>query len=72
MTPLHLEILMHYFVSGTMFPRSTPTITEYQGHLVELGLLDTELSVTEKGKLWIERVLNTPMPVQKWVWEDKL
>lgn len=80
LTPLHLEILIHYHASPHVFPRSSQCSDNYTRHLVSLGLLENAgvdvfdgckapFQLTEKGRAWLERVLSTPMPKQAWVWE---
>jgi len=34
--------------------------------LVEEGLITTGFDATERGKIWVEQVLRTPLPVQVW------
>lgn len=73
MTPLHLEILMHHYVSPTPFRATGEVIAQYTQNLIDMGLLRCEthcILTTDKGKAWFERVLNTPMPTQKWVWSE--
>jgi len=72
-TPCHLEILMHYYVSPTVYPQhDAPAVIEYTQWLVDNGVLESHLDgesgyeVTEKGKAWIDLILATPMPVMKW------
>ena len=71
LTPLHLEILMHYNCSNNFFRASNQTIIEFHNDLVKLNLLDINNGyfITDKGKVWLEHILETPMPVQEWVWE---
>lgn len=74
LTPLHLEILIHHFVSPEPFSRNSETSRSYSDELIELGLLETGAStgifcITDKGKAWLEHVLETPMPTMKWTWE---
>lgn len=70
MTPFHLEILLHYFSSGGDFPRQGPVLDDCRSELIEWGLLtEFPYKVTDKGDAWLHKVLYTPMPTQKWVWE---
>lgn len=74
LTPLHLEILMHYYVSPDPFRDDSEGIRSYRQYWVEVGCLSRcdDLSgycVTEKGRAWLRKALSTPMPTQKWVWE---
>lgn len=74
LTPIHLEILIHHFVSPEPFSRNSDTIQEYHNDLLGLELLETGAStgifcVTDKGKAWLEHILETPMPTMKWTWE---
>lgn len=77
MTPLHLEILLHYYISPDPFPRKSATISQYTEDLSAKQLLKqsafnpTVFKVTERSELWIKRALETPLPVQRWVWEDE-
>lgn len=74
LTPLHLEILLHHFVSTVAFRHDNECVQNARNDLMTLELLDSyEASgfflVTDKGKAWLEHVLATPMPTHKWVWE---
>mgnify|MGYP001171530968 CR=1 FL=1 len=74
LTPLHIKILLHYYVTFEPFSPDTETFRSYREFWIASGCLeyeggDTPYVVTGKGKAWLERVLSTPMPTQKWVWE---
>lgn len=73
MTPLHIEILMHYYTRGGHPPMLTPTWYEYRDHLERTwGLIEPDthsdcFHVTEKGSVWINAILSVPFPKQVWV-----
>ena len=74
LTPLHVEIIMHHYISPGSFRADTETIRSYRQYWIEEGCIEynggeTTYVVTDKGKAWIEKILSTPMPTQKWVWE---
>lgn len=68
LTPLHLEILSHHL------NKEDGNIQICTNELTNLGLLEFDnasgfYSITDKGKAWLEHVLETPMPTMKWTWE---
>ena len=76
MTPLHLEILMHYYTRGVDYEHLTnETVREYLRHHLQDGIMEQETDgtmvrayrVTEKGRVWIEHILNLPYPQHAWV-----
>lgn len=74
LTPLHLEIIMHHYISRSPFRNDTEAIRSYRQYWIEEGCIEPldgnqAYGVTDKGVAWIEKALSTPMPVQKWVWE---
>lgn len=72
-TPLHMEILFHYWVHGQEpFPRRSQVIQDYTDELKADGILRPfpgceYLGVSEKGRRWIYMILETPYPVEQWV-----
>ena len=67
--PLHLELMIHYFVSDEPFDRiSAPAVQDCLGQLERYGLLDSNeapgaYSVTDKGAAFVERLCRTELPV---------
>jgi hypothetical protein len=71
MTPLHLEILLHYMSGiGDYSPKSEVSM-EFTLQLESWGLIDRSgiPGVTLKGSAWLNRALQTPLPTLKWTWE---
>ena len=78
MTPLHMIILIE--CNGSETPGvnikteiwNSPAAQEYRREMSEMGLIygHNLPRITEKGKAWLDKALSTPMPVQKWVFED--
>ena len=74
MTPLELEILLHYYRTPGYPPgRSESEVSATkmwvkQGMLKELTAWDpyNELRITPRGKCLIEEILATPFPIQTW------
>jgi len=77
MTPLHIELMIHYYTSSAEFKRiEAPACSEYAKQLVGWGLLeDSENKVrisnssvvasyqsTPRGKAFVEMLCNTPLP----------
>lgn len=75
MSLLHLEILMHYIGSRDLFPRDSVWIQHCHDEHEKAGLLSCEggvlYSITDKGRVWLEKAASTPLPVQKWVFETE-
>jgi hypothetical protein len=73
-TPLHLTLLIHiYGVAGPIPNREFPAQRQYLEELAELGLIgmnlmdhDSPATITERGKVYLDMVLSTPLPIQKW------
>lgn len=77
-TPLHLQIALHYHVSGDgQWPMlHVPIHRQYANDLKEAGLLRSENGLlagpvvgyekTDGLAVWIEAILATPFPVLKW------
>jgi len=76
MTPLHLGILLHHYANPSPYPHRSMAADEYAEDLAKWGMMvhkDADefcMRVTPKGVAWLERVLETPMPVQRWVWDE--
>ena len=77
LTPLHLRILLHCYVSPPDVPYSHGiVIAEYQSHLIEMDLLQYKHpdhiipTVTPRGKAHIQQLLSLPLPQQAWVGAD--
>jgi len=79
-TPFVFDILVHYYVSVGPYDRNrNPSAIEAaEKYLVGAGLLEaaapydqenfkSKYKATDKGAFWIDAVLNTPLPVPKWV-----
>lgn len=77
MAPLHLLLMLHYYVHKHPYPKASVTSAEYESELAASGLLtrhdsaneDGSYSITPKGEAWVEKALATPMPTQKWGYE---
>jgi len=68
MTPLHLEILLHYFYSPEPFKFKLEA-SEYCLDLFKQGLLDSfkhtssdPIKITAKGKAHVRQLLNLELP----------
>lgn len=72
-TPYVLELVIHHHCSYDLFPRweaplYNPTIDELIAEgILERGDDGAPYHTTEKGKAWIEMLLATPFPEQKWI-----
>lgn len=77
-TPLHLNILLHYYAKSEPYAvekpnhaRSEATL-QYTSELVSLGLMERDeiapsgYICTPKGCVYVEALLNLPLPIQKW------
>lgn len=75
LTPLHLQIFLHYFVSQEEWPMlHSPTHGEYAEKLVREGLLEhrwhepgASYRATEMGRAHVEALTRVPFPVCKWI-----
>ena len=71
LTPLHIEIMLHYACTSSPFPRlGAPACAEYAQQLYVEGLLMDDgagFKATDKGKAWIHYLCEVPFPIQQWV-----
>jgi len=74
-TPLHIEVLIHCYVSGTAHPRfSAPAVQSAINELLDEKAIEWNAEskdthayqTTEKGHAWVKAICNTPPPVQCW------
>ena len=75
-TPLHLEIFIHHYISDTPFPRDSDVVRWYRDDLLNEGFLEIRNNIyipTEKGLIWLDKILETPypIPVLKWGYKEK-
>lgn len=74
MTPLHMMILLECNITGSGENMKWDIWVSEAGKKAKndlngWGLIDGMRHITDKGSIWLERALDTPMPVQKWVFE---
>jgi len=76
MTPLHIRLMLHYYAIASEYePLEAKATQEYLTELVNDGLLKYRVpndytnsyEATERGKIWVQMILNTPYPQQEWV-----
>lgn len=74
-TPLEIDILLHYYITTTDYHSPSNAATEFIEALVRLNMLkeyqagvDSYYGITERGKFFLEYILDTPMPIQKKKW----
>ena len=65
MTPLHIEIMLHYSYTDTPFKNwQAPAQREYIKNLCESRMLKGALlqyTITDKGRAYVERLLAIPI-----------
>lgn len=74
LTPLHLEIVLHYYARAEdMVNLDAPAVQGYAMHLISEGILQSgskhegcSLTVTPKGAFWLMSLLSVPFPEQIW------
>ena len=74
LTPLHLEIVLHYYSRTIDMENSNaPATSEYVKHLLREGILEdtnghgpTSYKVSAKGEYWLMSLLSVPFPYQSW------
>lgn len=76
MTPLHLELMLHYYACREKFPREhAPAVVSYTAELIEQGLLretggpldEARYCATEKGRAYVIALCRMPMPLATWI-----
>ena len=76
MTTLNdIDVMMHYYVSPRPHERvNAPAVQEAINMFVKNGMLrpskdnkDSRFCVTAKGRVWIDMLLATPFPVERFV-----
>lgn len=74
-TPLHIEILMHYYVAQTAFPRHhAPAVQLAISDLLDEKAIQwnaesddkTAYRATEKGRAWVAALCAVPPPFPCW------
>lgn len=71
LTPNHLEVLIHCHVSPSPHPRRfAPAVDQAIAHFLEHGMVRPDnhekdvFHSTEKGKVWLQYLLDVPFPVE--------
>ena len=78
--PLYLNILLHYYSMACPYAeqdeahRTSPSVSKFHKDLIDDGLIEQgnenfpEMGyrVTEKGRAWVDHILSTPLPEQRW------
>lgn len=73
LSPCDLEFLLHCYYCPAVYERiNAPAIQEARDYFLANDIIkpvpnELFFTTTEKGKFWINEILKTPMPVQKWV-----
>ncbi len=71
MTPLHLEILLHYYCKADQWAFLTDTHSDYADNLQDGGLLKGlhvhTYEITDKGRFYIHHLLHTPFPETQFI-----
>lgn len=69
MTPNDIDVLLHYNSSPAEHPRiSAPAVKDAIHRFVRAGVFEADTkNLTEKGRVLVEMLCATPMPVQVWV-----
>lgn len=75
---LHL-LLWHYFTPDP-YPKPSGCFQEFVDRLISEGLMDYDptrpllsddcFELTERGRVYIEAILNVRLPVQRWMMEE--
>lgn len=81
---LHYHCSAEAYAAGNHDHANSPAVQDFKVDLIRHGVLErvppeqlqghsllrpAELKVTEKGSFWVGKILATPMPVQKIIWE---
>lgn len=72
MSPLYIEILIHYHCTPIKHPRHNREAIEFflSHGLIEEIMESDEVGIyktTEGGKMLVDQICNVPLPVKKWV-----
>jgi hypothetical protein len=73
-TPVELEFLLHCYYSPAPYTHYHSLLDPFIERMLNEGILVRQIDrihggtyrVTERGKVWVEHILNTPFPVQSW------
>ena len=83
MAPLHLEILLHHYVSPAPWEGpDNDTVSQYHRDLIKWGLIELDNNdqsppdpdnyrVTPRGAAHLHQVLNLDLPTPAWVNSEK-
>lgn len=69
MTPVEIEVLIHYCYLPDNHPRAeVPSVKMALSMWMEEGMINPLThEITKKGRVLVEMLCNTPMPVETWV-----
>lgn len=72
LTPLHIELLIHYHVSAGPWPRPSVASKQYTRHLLDWNLIRADMGVgyrsTEGGAMLLDAMCALPVPRQTVQW----
>lgn len=67
MSPSDIEVLLHYYCSRLPHERcDAPAVMDAVAKFRQAGLMDKDNMVTDGGRMLIEALCNTPLPVLRW------
>lgn len=73
MTPLYVELLLHAYCRGDVFPRrGAPAVEDAIIDLVARGAIEfcdepNMIRATPMGTAWVKLICRTPAPTQAWI-----
>lgn len=78
MTPLHWQMLLHYYAIAAPYAESDPghanslAVKAYTAELLQDGLIRADETsgsgyrATERGEVLVDHICNLPLPMQEW------
>jgi len=71
MTPLEIQIMLHYYYSPNDYNLQPPAVQEAVARFLDKDLLRlgsiTLYEITERGMAYVEMLKKVPLPICKWV-----
>lgn len=80
MSPLEIEIILHYHISGVDHDRMTaPAVVDAIRRFMAAGLMQPKTGsqhkrsyeLTDGGRMLVDALCSVPFPVQKWVMPER-
>lgn len=76
--PLKIVMMLHYYAIAAPYAeydpahRESQAVAHFRDELIRDGLIEADpaspsgYTATERGRVWVDMICDTPLPIQKW------